>query len=162
MTPVVIGLGNELRRDDGVGPMVAAEVSRLCPTGVRVVTCPVEPTAILDAWDGAELAVIVDAVATPDAPDIQDVLDAANLEAGRVRSCAIADVADAGGCSSHEMSLPQIYELGLALGRVPQRVVVVVVGAADLGHGVGLSAPVAAAVPVAAAAVHAELARWRG
>ncbi|AQT79729.1 hypothetical protein B1R94_11325 [Mycolicibacterium litorale] len=153
MTVVVIGVGNELRRDDGVGPAVAAEVARQCPPGVRVVTCAVEPTAILDAWDGTELAVIVDAVSSAQPTDVR---------AGRVRPCTVADVADAGGCGSHEMSLPQIYALGRALGRVPGRVVVVAVDAADVGYGVGLSAPVAAAVPAAAAAVHAELGRWRG
>lgn len=153
MTIVVIGVGNVLRRDDGVGPAVAAEVARRCPPGVRVVTCAVEPTAILDAWDGAELAVIVDAVGGPDDPGAM---------AGRVRCCAVADVAAAGGLSSHEMSLPHIYELGVALGRAPGRVVVVAVDVVDVGHGQGLSIPVAAAVPAAAAAVHAELARWRG
>ncbi len=58
---VVIGVGNTDRRDDGVGPAVAAEVAADCPAGVRVLTCAVEPTAILDAWDGADLAVVIDA-----------------------------------------------------------------------------------------------------
>lgn len=142
MTTVVIGLGNAHRRDDGVGPAVAAEVARCCPE-VRVVTGAVEPTAILEAWDGADLAVVVDAVGG-DSP-------------GRVRRCSIDEVAGAEALSSHDLNLAQTYELARVLDRAPRRVVVVSVDAADLGHGEGLSADVARAVPAAVRAVRAEL-----
>jgi hydrogenase maturation protease len=46
-----------------------------------------------------------------------------------------------------------MVELGRALGRLPDRLVVVGVEAAQFEHGAPLSAGVAAAVPVAAAAV---------
>ncbi len=35
--------------------------------------------------------------------------------------------------------LPSTYALGAAIGRVPARLVVLTVDAADVGHGVGLS-----------------------
>jgi hydrogenase maturation protease len=132
---VVIGVGNPDRRDDGVGPAVAAAV--FVPPGVVVVSCPAEPTAILDAWDGSELAVLVDAAVggTP----------------GRVRSGTIDELGMAAEkpFSSHDLSLPQTYELARALGRAPGALVVVTVEIADAGHGVGLSPPVAAALPEA-------------
>ncbi len=89
---VVIGVGNTHRRDDGVGPAVAAEVAADCPAGVRVVTCAVEPTAILDAWDGADLAVVIDAAGGDDAV------------AGRVRRCTIDEVAGPGALTSHDLT----------------------------------------------------------
>jgi hydrogenase maturation protease len=146
MKVVVIGVGNTHRRDDGVGPVVAAEVAADCPAGVRVVTCAVEPTAILDAWDGADLAVVIDAAAGDDAV------------AGRVRRCTIDEVADPGALTSHDLNLVQTYELARVLGRAPRRVVLVSVDAADLRHGEGLSPDVAEAIPRAVAAVRAELA----
>ena len=88
MTVVVIGVGNTHRRDDGVGPLVAAEVAADCPAGVRVLTCAVEPTAILDAWDGADLAVVIDAAGGDD------------TVAGRVRRCTIDEVAGPGALTS--------------------------------------------------------------
>lgn len=145
MRLVVIGLGNEQRRDDGVGPAVAAEVSARRPPGIRVLTCAVEPTALLDAWDGADLAVLVDAAAGPDAVP------------GRVRRCAIDDVVDPGVLSSHDLNLAQTYELARVLDRAPRRVVVVTVDVADTRHGAGLSLAVTEAVPQAVSAVLAEL-----
>ena len=62
MSPdVVIGIGNNFRRDDGVGLAVAEEVAKRGMPGVRVVTAIAEPSAILDAWSNTRLAVVVDA-----------------------------------------------------------------------------------------------------
>ncbi len=132
---MVIGVGNPDRRDDGVGPAVAAAV--VVPPGVAVVSCPAEPTAILDAWDGSELAVLVDA--------------AVGGPPGRVRAGALDELGIAAEkpFSSHDLSLPQTYELARVLGRAPGALVVVTVDIADAGHGVGLSPPVAAALPEA-------------
>ena len=149
MRVVVIGLGNEHRRDDGVGPAVAAEVAARRPPGIRVLTCAVEPTAILDAWDGADLAVVVDAAAGPDAVP------------GQVRRCAIDEVVDPGALSSHDLNLVQTYELARVLDRAPRRGVLLTVDVADTRHGVGLSSAVAQAVPAAAAMVLDECSRSR-
>lgn len=132
---VVIGVGNTYRRDDGVGPAVAAAVEALRLPGVRVVHCAAETTAILDAWDGTGLAIVVDAAAggTP----------------GRVRHCGIGDFVDRPPVSSHELGLKQAHELAVVLGRAPDSIVVVTVDVSDTGHGVGLSPPVAAALPEA-------------
>ena len=130
---VVIGIGNSFRRDDGVGPAVSAELIARGLDGVRVITCAAEPAALLDAWDGAAVAVLVDAV-------VGD-------EPGRVRRCSMDDLADAVPVSSHDLSVRQAYDLSRVLGRAPQSVVVVTVDAADTGHGQGLSPAVQAALP---------------
>lgn len=134
---VVIGIGNEFRRDDGIGPAVAAELADR--PGMRVRVCQEEPAALLDAWDGAALAVVIDA--------------ADGGEPGRVRTCSLDDFAQAAPVSSHDLGLRQSYELGRALGRAPESVAVVTVDVADTGHGRGLSPPVAAALPEAVRAV---------
>ena len=130
---VVIGIGNDHRRDDGIGPAVAAVLAARARPGLRVVACGGEPAEILDAWTGADLAVLVDA-ADGGIP-------------GRIRQCAIEDLADPVPLSSHDLGLRQTYELGRALDRVPAALVVVAVDVADTGHGLGLSPAVAAALP---------------
>lgn len=132
---VVIGIGNDHRRDDGVGPAVAAVLAGQDLPGVRVLTCPAEPTAVLDSWEDARVAILVDA--------------AAGIPAGEVRRCSPDDVEAAARVSSHDLGLRQTCELGRALGRAPDVVVLVAVGVADTGHGVGLSGAVAAALPEA-------------
>lgn len=130
---VVICVGNPYRRDDGFGPAVAAELADRALPDVRIECCPAESTAVLDAWADASIAVIVDATAG-DSP-------------GRVRRCAIGDLAELAPVSSHDLNLTQTYALGWELGRAPESVVVVGVDVSDTGHGVGLTPGVAAAVP---------------
>ena len=78
---VVIGVGNRYRGDDGVGHRVIDRLSEDVaeaqaqaghpsrpPTGrlERTELCysDGEPSRLLDQWDGADLAIVVDAVAT--------------------------------------------------------------------------------------------------
>lgn len=142
---VVIGVGNSFRRDDGVGVAVAEEIARRHLPDVHVVTGTGEPGAMLEAWAGARLAVIVDAMAGD------------GTRPGRIRRCGIDEVAATDGLSSHAVALPQTYELGRALDRLPDRLVVVTVDAADTADGIGLTADVAAAVPEVVSAVVAEV-----
>jgi hydrogenase maturation protease len=107
---VVLGIGNRHRRDDGVGPAVAGELAAHDLPGVRVVCCAAEPTALLDAWTGARLAVLVDAVA--------------GGEPGRVRCIGLGDLGAPAAVSTHELDLAGTYGLGLALGRVPRELVI--------------------------------------
>jgi hydrogenase maturation protease len=136
---VVIGIGNDHRRDDGIGPAVAAAVAARELPGVRVHRCAAEPTAILDAWEGAGVAVIVDAVmgGVP----------------GRVGRCSLDEVTESATLSSHDLNLRQTYELGRALGRAPAALVVVTIDIADTGYGSGLSPAVETALPHAVAEV---------
>lgn len=143
----VIGLGNAMRRDDGVGPAVASAVEACAIPGVRVVTDAVDPIRIIDAWAGASLAIVVDAAVT------------STPVPGRIHRCTGAQVSSAPTMSSHGMSLPAVLALGEALDRVPQTLVLFAVEAADTGYGEGLTPDVAAAVPCAAAAVAEEIAR---
>ncbi len=59
---MVIGVGNEFRRDDGAGPAVLARLRGRVPGGVELLVSDGEPARLIEAWAGAALAVIVDAV----------------------------------------------------------------------------------------------------
>ncbi|OBC00403.1 peptidase M52 [Mycobacterium sp. 852013-50091_SCH5140682] len=142
---LVIGIGNAFRCDDGVGLAVAAAVARRHIPGVQVMTDIGDPGSILDAWTGADLAIVVDAaVSQPGTP-------------GRVRRWTPADGGGPRVVSSHMLGLAQTYSLGEALGRLPSRLVVFTVDVADVGHGDTLTPVVAAAVLRVVEAVEAEL-----
>jgi hydrogenase maturation protease len=133
---VVIGVGNEFRRDDGAGPAVVARLRDLAPPGVRLMVTDGEPARLVDAWTGAALAVVVDAVrAEPPEP-------------GRVHRFVVdrPRAGTGGGASSHGLGLDDAVALAMALDRMPGRLIVHAIEAADLSQGPGLSAPVAAAV----------------
>jgi hydrogenase maturation protease len=147
---VVIGIGNPYRRDDGIGPAVAAQIEAQRLPGVRVAISGGDPAGLLEAWAGADLAVIVDAIhRVPAFPGTIHRLTASQLETSGVAT------------SSHGFGLPDALRLGRALERLPRRVVILAVEGADTVPGSGLSEAVAAAVPHAAAAVIAELGRIR-
>lgn len=137
----VIGIGNEFRNDDGVGLAVAKEIERLELPGVRVITAIGEPGAILEAWAGAEVAIVVDAAM------------GAGATPGRIRRWTPGDETEPAVPSSHALGLPQTYALGQALGQIPQQLVVFAVDVADVGHGDTLTPAVAGAIPAVVDAI---------
>ena len=58
----MVGVGNAYRGDDGVGLAVAERLRGRVPGGVEVVTCEQEASRLIDAWEGRDGAVLVDAV----------------------------------------------------------------------------------------------------
>ena len=148
----VIGVGNEFRRDDGVGPAVVALLDSYELPGVRVVITDGEPTALLEAWSGVDLAVVVDAVRC--SPSVPGRFHRADLRS--------APAAAAGRASSHGLGLHEALRLALALGRTPSRLVAYLVEVDDVGYGTHLSPAVSAALPRVADAVRAELSQVPG
>ncbi|MGY0490631.1 hydrogenase maturation protease [Streptomyces sp. WG-D5] len=153
---VVIGVGNEFRHDDGLGPAVVARLgaraaTRPLPPGTTLATCDGEPGRLLGRWENAALAVVVDAAhAEPPHP-------------GRVHRLELADEALArpGSTSSHGLGLGEAVELSRVLGRLPGRLVVYAVEGADRTVGTGLSPVVAERVDAVADAVESDIVRHR-
>lgn len=136
---VVIGIGAELRGDDGVGPAaVAAFVARRPPAGTAdVVLLDGEPAGLLEAWRDRRLAVVVDAVRAGLVPGSILEVDGAAATPGPPGR----------GTSSHGGGLAEAVALGAVLDRLPERLVILGVEPADLEPGAGLSPAVAAALP---------------
>jgi hydrogenase maturation protease len=142
---LIIGIGNEYRRDDGVGLAAAADIADRQLPGVRVITTTGDPASILDDWTGVPLTVAVDgAVGTGSTP-------------GTIGRWTPGEEAEQAVVSSHALGLPQTYALGRAVDQLPQNLVVFTVAVEDVGHGVGLSPAVASAVPAVVRAVMAEV-----
>lgn len=144
---VVIGVGNEFRRDDGAGPAVVARLHGQLPGSIELLVSDGEPARMIEAWTGARIAVIVDAVrAEPAVP-------------GRLHRLVLHEpgAGAAGPVSSHGFGLDDAIGLAQVLGRMPGRLIVHAVEAADLSQGTGLTPAVAAAIDELAAAVRRDL-----
>ncbi len=150
---VVIGVGNPYRRDDGVGPALIAALERCRPPGATLIVSDGEPARLIDAWSGASLAVVVDAV----------LLD--RPEPGRIHRSALhlarpgsaPPGPQAAAASTHGLGIPDAIRLAQALGRVPDRLVTFAVEAASIGFGQGLTPAVAASLPALTDSVRDEL-----
>jgi hydrogenase maturation protease len=154
----VIGVGNEFRRDDGAGPAVILRLRERAAVrvllqgalpAVELAECDGDPVRLIELWQRAELAVVVDAAhAHPARPGRVHRLELDSATPDRPT-----------GTSSHGLGLGEAVELARALDRLPRRLVVYAVEGADTALGVGLSTAVAAAVAEVADSVEAEVVR---
>jgi hydrogenase maturation protease len=131
---LVIGYGNPLRSDDGVGPAVAlrlADDPRLAGAEIRA-EHQLTPELAMDA-SRASLLVLVDA-GTSDAP-------------GEVSVRRLEPVADGGSAWTHHLDPSGLVGLARELWGSAPPVVVVSIGPASLEVGEGLTDTVAPAVP---------------
>ena len=134
---VIIGIGNTLRRDDGVGPLVLDACKYEPVPHCDLVELGGEATSVIEAWRDRKLAIVVDAVCTGD-------------EAGTVHDLTLADIDTirdiSTATSSHFAGLAEAVALGRTLDRLPAKLRVLGIEPADLKHGFGLSPPVAEAM----------------
>src|SRR5688572_13895007 len=139
---MVVGVGNSLRGDDGVGLEVARRVRERADVAVRELEG--EGVGLLDAWADARAVLLVDGVRSGAAPGTVHRVDATD------RSLP-AELR--GSTSTHAFGVAETIELARALGRLPDRLVVYGVECVGFETGAGLSRSVAAVVDSVADAV---------
>lgn len=135
---VVIGVGNTTRGDDGVGRAAIQELSNQgLSDDVDLVALDGEATRLLDVWTERELAIVIDAAVSGSTPGTIH-----QVEVGVDR---LSGWSSNGG--THATGLTEAVALGAALDRLPRRLVLVGVEAADFTLGTGLSGTVKAVMP---------------
>ncbi|MGW7447091.1 hydrogenase maturation protease [Kitasatospora sp. NPDC054795] len=140
---VVIGVGNEYRHDDGVAVAVLAELVAGDLAADRLALCDGEPTRLMELWEGADLAVVVDAVrGHPGGPGR---IHRVTVDADHLPADVLAAGEAAGG--THGLGLGHAVALAAALAKLPCELLIVAVEGADFSIGEGLSPAVADAVP---------------
>ena len=145
---LIIGLGNEYRRDDAVGLVVARRLREAAPESVLVLEETGEGASLLESWRDADTVILIDAVQSGAAPGTVHRLDA----------CERPIAKEFFRFSTHAFGLAEAVELARALGRLPPRLVVYGVEGKSFEAGVGLSPEVEAAVGEVVERVLAELA----
>lgn len=147
VSPLVIGVGNADRGDDGVGPEVARLLRKRWPPGVRIIEHNGESTSLLDCLSRAESAYMVDACMAGGPPGTISRFDLA--------AAALPHVAFA--CSTHGMGLAHAVELARALGRLPRRCIVYAIDGRRFDTGAALSPEVATAAKRVVDLIRSEL-----
>ena len=133
---LIIGLGNEYRRDDAVGLVVARRLREAAPESVLVREETGEGASLLESWQDADAVILIDAVRSDAAPGTVHRLDAHEGPVAR----------EFFRFSTHAFGLAEAVELARALGRLPPRLIVYGVEGKSFEAGVGLSPEVGAAV----------------
>lgn len=112
---VIIGVGNLLLGDEGIGIHVVEELSkRNLPANVEVIDGGTGGVALLSLMEGANKVIIVDAVLGGNSPGKIYVLDAERLMKGVVKFISL-----------HEMDLLSTLMIGRELSKLPPELILV-------------------------------------
>ncbi|MBW6433645.1 hydrogenase maturation protease [Actinoplanes hulinensis] len=144
---LIAGIGNVFLGDDGFGPEVARRLAAdpLLPDGVRAADYGIRGLHLAHDVDGHDTLILVDAL-PPGVPGAIEVLEVDPADVG------------SGGFDGHAMDPLAVLAAVARLGGALPRTYVVGCRVVTVDERIGLSAPVAAAVPKAVATVHALLA----
>jgi hydrogenase maturation protease len=138
---LVLGLGNILLGDDGVGPTLAQEVGHLYKD-VHTVECVdggTQGMALLGYLAGREALVILDAFANGCGPGTVSVLEGNEVMGVRGPRATTA----------HEGNAGELLAAAALVNALPKRVVLVGIEPKDIYTTMGLSEPVRKALPPA-------------
>ena len=133
---LLIGIGNILRGDDGVGVEVVTRLARLSlPVDVEVYEAGTAGAELAAVLEDRELVVVVDAID-------------AGQPAGAVFRLAPETLQPAarGGLSMHDMHVLHALDETRLLGTAPREVAILAVQVANVALGIGLSPAVDAVV----------------
>ena len=126
---VIIGIGNEFQRDDGVGLFVVQELrARELPADVVTFQCR-QGLALMELWRDKEMAILVDAVTSGAAPGSIFRFEAQMESPAEPRFSG----------TTHDYGLREAIELGKALNSLPRRVIVYGIEGKRFDAGRGLS-----------------------
>lgn len=137
---LIIGIGNPDRGDDAAGVLAARHVH-----GGRVIEWA-DCSMLLDLWEDADDVVVIDAMRSGAPPGTIRRFD---VWSEKMPAHAFV--------SSHAMGVAETVEMARALGRLPRRLIVYGIEAADVGTGVAPCPQVCAAAVEVAAAIDREL-----
>jgi hydrogenase maturation protease len=128
---LIVGYGNPLRGDDGVGQAVAQAFAE--EDGVDALACHQLTPELAERFAAAARVVLIDA--------------ATGSEAGRISVVSLQPAPAPASILGHHVAPAQLLQMAQTLyGRSPEAYLITV-GAGSLELGEGLSAPVIAALP---------------
>jgi len=146
----VIGCGNPLASDDGVGVRVIRELKKLAlPKEVEIIEAGNDPFRLIDLIRGASTIILVDAVLGDGLPGIIHRLSLKNMDYEKTKNLSL-----------HRVNILEILKLCRELYPldVPENIIIFGVEVLDISpFNMGLSEPVEKAIPVVVDCILQEL-----
>lgn len=149
ITTLVLGLGNTIMSDDGIGPKVIEQLQQNAglPEGVVLLDGGTLGLDLLPHLEGVQRLIIVDAV------EIGQLAGTCVRLAGDDVPMALETK-----LSPHQMGMKDLLAVARLMGQLPDEIVLIGVQPACLEMDTELTPPVAAALPILVAMVQTELA----
>ncbi len=124
---LILGVGNQFRSDDGIGPAAADALHERLPT-VAVEVCDGQGVDLLVRWTLADTVILIDAMRS-------------GAEPGTVRRFVVPPDTIPVECrlaSTHGFGPAEAIALGAALDQLPRRLILYAVEGATYAEGMGL------------------------
>jgi hydrogenase maturation protease len=125
--PLVIGIGNSLRCDDGIGLLVTEKLNAELPA-VNAIIGATDHLSLLTQWEGNDTVIVVDAIVTGSEPGTIHRID-----------LNVQDVPVGIRGSTHGAALADAIALAKALDRLPPRLILYGMEAKNTGNGEDIS-----------------------
>jgi hydrogenase maturation protease len=134
---MVVGVGNEDRGDDAIGPAVVRSLSHILPGSVTLRCRGGDLMSLIEEWDGFDTVICIDAGEPQRCPGRIERLDLSREPLPGTPALV----------SSHAYGLSDTIELARALGGLPNETIVYAIEGASFALGTDLSPMVVAAMP---------------
>jgi hydrogenase maturation protease len=126
MRVAIIGVGNLLLKDEGVGIWVIEELKKK-NLDVELFDCATDPMLVLECMDGKDKVVVVDAYK-------------GNSEPGTIYKFGVEDVKEKKlDLSLHNLTFLDVLRIGKDSFKLPQEIVIIGIEPAEIEAGIGLS-----------------------
>lgn len=144
---LILGLGNILLGDEGVGVRVAQQlITRPLPDSVEVIDGGTAGYELLNFFEGREKVIIVDAVKTDDKPGSVYKVDLSILEDDATMQLSL-----------HQIGLKNIFKMASLMEINPEVTLVGIVPKDYQNYNIGLSQEVEKAIPCAIETIFQEI-----
>lgn len=126
---LVVGIGNDYRGDDGIGFVIARNIREKLLLHVTTIEESGDGAALMEAWQGYDIVILVDAISSGAKPGTIIKIDAGKINVP----------AKYFHCSTHAFGVAEAIALAKAMKKLPPRLLVYGIEGAKFNAGVTLS-----------------------
>lgn len=128
-SPLIIGIGNEVRGDDCIGLEVVRRVKKRSLPSVEVSELKGDISALIEAWEGREKVILIDAVSSQEPAGTIFRFDASQRPLPQELFHQV---------STHSLNIAEAIEIARALSSIPRELLVYGIVGRDFQVGFGL------------------------
>jgi len=140
---LLIGVGNQYRKDDAAGLIVVRSLKNQAPAFLEIIEESGEGASLMERWREVDGVIMVDAVSSGAPPGTIHRLDA----------CRQSIPTDFFSYSTHAFSVAEAVEMARVLDQLPPRMIIYGIEGESFEFGTGLSPALESAVPQVAESI---------
>lgn len=111
--PLIIGIGNRYRGDDGLGCLIVDELKKRIFNSAEIIEHNGDPASLIDLWDGRSQVILIDAVSSG--------ADLGTIYYFDLRQQTLPDTFR--NYSTHAFGVVEAVELARVLGKLPKHII---------------------------------------